>query len=240
MTAAAQAATPIEGVWSFNGGEVAIQGLPDGTYQGTVVQPTKFSQCYHPIGEHVWSGITEQPDGSYFGLHQWYFATAACQPNPVLGLTAWRILPGPEGGHFLRVCFSEPGSTSQPTIGADGVSAGATYGCEDSARVSGLPGTPTLVFPSGKTCLRKQHLIGRAGPAAGDPLDQVTVGLSSGKLRRRAHLRTIEGGSVIARLKLRHLPQRAFTVRATVSTVLGSTASFKRRYHLCPSRSSGS
>ncbi len=40
------AATPnaIEGVWSFNGGAVAIQQLPNGAFQGTVVEPTTFAE----------------------------------------------------------------------------------------------------------------------------------------------------------------------------------------------------
>ena len=83
----AAAAQEIEGVWSFNGGQVAVQTGPGGTLTGTVVAPTRFTNCTHPIGERVWSGMQRQPDGSYWGLHQWYFNTTECLANPTLGLT---------------------------------------------------------------------------------------------------------------------------------------------------------
>src|SRR6202007_3412327 len=50
----------IEGVWSFNGGRVAIQAQAGGTFSGTVVAPTKFAQCPHPIGEQMWTDISQQ------------------------------------------------------------------------------------------------------------------------------------------------------------------------------------
>src|SRR4051794_23193938 len=79
-TSAAQADSPIEGVWSFNGGKVAVEANSDGSFRGVVVAPTKFSQCLHPVGEEVWSQIRPQPDGSFWGLHQWYFETSECVP----------------------------------------------------------------------------------------------------------------------------------------------------------------
>src|SRR5438094_836 len=93
----AEASAPIEGVWSFNGGQVAVEAKGDGTFRGVIVAPTKFSQCFHPVGEEVWSEIRQQSDGSYWGLHQWYFETSECVPNPERGLTAFRVVTAADG-----------------------------------------------------------------------------------------------------------------------------------------------
>jgi hypothetical protein len=231
--APASASAPIEGVWSFNGGEVAIAPQGDGTLTGTVVAPTKFAQCVHPVGEHVWTSIVPQSDHSYWGDHQWYFATEECVPNPTLGLTAWRVLEGPEGARFLRVCLSEPGNLSQPTIDASGTVSGDTYGCQDSARVSSLPGSPALSLPqtSGK-CLAARRLRLRLRAAHGDPFESVSVTLRSGAVRRPAKLRTV-GDVVKAQLDLTGLPQLTFTVTIRTSTVLGRKLRRKHTYNVC-------
>src|ERR1700689_1456437 len=78
QVASASPASPIEEVWSFSGGQVAIQAQPGGTFVGTVVAPTSFAECTHPVGEPMWTDITPQPDGSYWGLHQWFFENAGC------------------------------------------------------------------------------------------------------------------------------------------------------------------
>jgi len=82
--ASARADSPVEGVWSFNGGKVAVQAEA-GVLTGIVVAPTKFSQCTHPVGERMWTGMRRRPDGSYWGFHQWFFATEECIANPTLG-----------------------------------------------------------------------------------------------------------------------------------------------------------
>src|ERR1035438_1972677 len=119
--ATAMATTNIEGVWSFNGGEIAVQPEGNGKFEGIVVQPTQFATCTHPNGQKIWKEITAQPDGSYWGFHQWY-KTESCVENPVLGPTAWRVVEEAGGGHYLLVCLSAPGK-SQPTIppGSSGV-----------------------------------------------------------------------------------------------------------------------
>jgi hypothetical protein len=234
----AVAATPIEGVWSFNGGKVAIQGQDDASFVGTVVAPTKFSQCYHPVGEEMWTQIRLQPDGSYYGLHQWYFATSECVVNPALGLTAWRVLQGPDGSKFLRVCFSAPGSSSQPTIAADGSSAGATFGCSDSARISALPAIKQseagkyLVLPSSHNCVGRSKMKVRIHDPASDPFKKVSVKLRSGKVRRLAKLKHRAHG-IVATLNLRGLPRETFTVTVRTTTLLGERLSTKRSYRVC-------
>lgn len=234
----ARAATPIEGVWSFNGGQVAIQGQDDGTFVGTVVAPTKFSQCYHPVGEEMWTQIRLQPDGSYLGLHQWYFATSECVANPALGLTAWRVLQAADESRFLRVCFSAPGSSSQPTIAADGTSKGATFGCSDSARISALPSIKQsevgkyLILPRNRNCVGRPRMKVRIHDPASDPFQKVSVKLRSGKVHRLAKLKHQAHG-VVATLNLRGLPRETFTVTVRTTTLLGSSLSTKRSYRVC-------
>jgi hypothetical protein len=237
----ASAAAPIEGIWSFNGGKVGIQAQPDGTFVGTVVAPTKFSQCFHPIGEQMWTGIAPQADGSYWGFHQWYFASEACVPNPDLGMTAWRVLPTPNGSRFLRVCFSEPGTNLQPTIAADGTAAHATYGCADSALISSLPVVKpgqfeeVVTLPGSKTCFGRLRMRIRLRDPKNDPIKKVVVTLRSGKVHRRAKLKR-HGRKVIATISLKGLSGGSFTVVVKVTTVLGNHLSGRRTYHSCPKR----
>jgi hypothetical protein len=234
----AGAATPIEGIWSFNGGQVAIQAQEDGTFRGTVVAPTKFSQCFHPVGEEMWTQIRLQPDGSYHGFHQWYFATSDCVPNPALGLTAWRVLQAPDGSKFLRVCFSAPGSSSQPTIAADGTNLGSTFGCSDSARISALPSIKRsevgkyLILPSNNHCIGRPKMRIRIHDPASDPFQKISVKLRSGAVHRRAKLKR-RAHNVVATLRLRGLPRETFTVTVRTTTLLGSSLSSKRSYRVC-------
>jgi hypothetical protein len=235
----ASAAEPIEGVWSFNGGKVAVQAGPEGTLIGTVVAPTRFSNCTHPTGEKVWTEMRRQPDGSYWGHHQWYFDNSHCTPNPTLGLTAWRVLSAPNGSQFLRVCFSEPGSTSQPTIAADGTSAGATFGCSDSSLISPLPPVLSaaeiarlLELPSNKSCIGRRRMRVVLTSPVSDPFVKAQIGLTSGTTKRRAKL-TWGANDVIGTLRLRGLTHRRFKVAVEAETALGHQLVSKRSYRLC-------
>lgn len=233
----ASAEAPIVGVWSFSGGKVAIQAQSDGTFTGTVVAPTKFAECTHPVGEQMWTQITPQADGSYWGSHQWFFATAECIPNPALGPTAWRIL-GNKSSQFLRVCFSEPGSNTQPAIAADGSSSKATFGCVDSARISALPKlslaklAQSVKMPRNRSCLRHRKLRIRLQDPANDPFLKIEVALKSGKLHRKASVKR-HPHNAIATLSLKGLPEPTFTVSARLTTVLGRQLSLHRKYRLC-------
>lgn len=234
----ASAAAPIEAVWSFNGGEVAVEANTDGSFRGVIVAPTKFSQCFHPVGEEVWTEIRQQPDGSYWGLHQWYFETADCVPNPQRGLTAFRVLTAADGSKSLEVCFSEPGSNSQPKIPPSGSPSGATYGCSSSARISPLPSVEPadapkyLLLPGNGLCLTRSKLKVRLRNPSGDPIVKARVRLRSGKVRRRAKL-THKSNGIVATLNLRGLTKPRFTVSAEVTTALGHHLKRKRAYRLC-------
>lgn len=234
----AQADSPIEGVWSFNGGKVAVEASGDGSFRGVIVAPTKFSQCFHPVGEEVWSEIKPQADGSYWGLHQWYFETAECTPNPERGLTAFRVITAGDGSKSLEVCFSEPGSKSQPKIPPSGSPTGATYGCSNSAHISPLPSVAPadapkyILLPGNGLCLTRPKLKVRLRNPSGDPIVQAKVRLRSGKVRRRAKL-TKKSNGFVATLNLRGLTKPKFTVSVKVTTALGHHLKAKRAYRLC-------
>ena len=234
----AEADSPIEGVWSFNGGKVAVEANADGSFRGVVVAPTKFSQCFHPVGEEVWSEIRQQADGSYWGLHQWYFETSECVANPERGLTAFRVVTGADGSRSLEVCFSEPGSKSQPKIPPSGSPSGATYGCSNSARISPLPSVQPadapkyILLPGNGLCLTRPKLKVRLRNPSGDPIVQAKVRLRSGKIRRRAKL-TQKTNGIVATLNLRGLTRPKFTVSVKVTTALGRHLQGRRAYRLC-------
>jgi hypothetical protein len=241
----AQASSSLEAVWSFNGGKVAIEEGAGGTFRGVVVAPTKFAQCYHPVGQEMWTQIREQADGSFWGLHQWYFETAECVPNPQLGLTAWRVLTAANGSKVLKVCFSEPGSKSQPMISPSGAFSGATYGCNLSARLSALPSvTPAdapkyILLPGNGLCLTRSVLRIRLRDPSGDPIVKARMALRSGKVMRRAKLIDKSNG-MIAILNLRGLPRRSFRVMVEVTTALGHHLRRQHTYRICgPTRARG-
>ncbi|HXA53641.1 MAG TPA: hypothetical protein VNV37_02085, partial [Solirubrobacteraceae bacterium] len=195
-TASAGASSEIEGVWSFTGGKVDIVPIPGGKFEGIVVSPTKFAECEHLVGEHMWTDITPQPDGSFWGLHQWFHGAPKCERNPDLGPTAWRVLREANGSRYLRVCFSEPGSTSQPTIAANGAPKEASedaahqvnYGCDNSELIASLPVTSSssssgsvstpverLTLPAAKQCLRPGRFTIRLREPKYDPFKTVTI-----------------------------------------------------------------
>lgn len=231
--ASAGAASGIEGVWSFNGGEIAVQSQPGATFLGTVVSETKFAECTHPVGQQIWTGITLQPDGSYRGFHQWYFEGSSCALNPTLGPTAWRVLKQANGSRYLRVCLSSPG-TSQPAIPVNGSDNGATYGCANSALTAPLPASGTsaakerLALPSAKKCLSRRLFQIHLPDPRYDPFKKVSV-----TIRGHRAAVTRKGKYVLATINLKGLPRGAFTVKIHATTVLGHNLSASRTYHTC-------
>ncbi len=246
--APASALSPIEGVWSFNGGKVAIHPGPGGIYVGTVVAPTKFAMCTHPDGEEMWTGITPQQDGSYWGLHHWFFETQECALNPTPGPTAWRVMEAASGAHFLLVCFSSPEQPIQPTIASGGAHTDVTYGCDgselESAQVAPLPGgsvqgsrggkeslSDAVSLPSNKKCFSHRVFQIHLRNPKFDPLQKVVVRLGRHTVTARRH-----GNTFAATISLKGLPRGRFTVRISVTTVLGHHLSGRRTYHTCVKR----
>jgi hypothetical protein len=238
--APASPGSPIEEVWSFNGGEVAIQPQAAGVFVGTVVAPTSFAQCTHPVGEQMWTDIRPQPDGSYWGLHQWYFETAECLHNPTLGPTAWRVLEAASGVHYLLVCFSSPGGP-QPTIAANGAVANVTFGCRESMRIAPLPVQAAVAssagvqsfrqavsLPSTRACVSRRDFQIHLQDPNYDPLKEVVVTIGG---RRVA---VVKRGKVLAAtIDLKGLPRGTFTLKIRATTVLGHHLYGSRTYHTC-------
>jgi hypothetical protein len=230
----AAAASSVEGIWSFNGGEIAVQPLSDGTFAGTVVEETKFAECTHPAGQQIWSGMTLQPDGSYWGLHQWY-ESPGCTIEPTLGPTVWRVDVAADGSHYLHVCFSSPG-TSQPKIAPDGSEQEVTYGCTDSARIAALPppaaGALSFVslasLPSPKACVSRRSFQIHLRDPKNDAFKTVLVTIGAHRLAVVRH-----HAVSVATVNLKGLPHGTFTVLIKATTVLGRHLSGRRTYHTC-------
>jgi hypothetical protein len=231
--ATAGATSPsIEGVWSFNGGQIAVQPVGNGTFEGIVESPTKFATCTHEVGQHIWTGMTLQPDGSYWGFHQWY-ESAACTNNPTYkGLTAWRVVEETNGSRYLRVCLSEPGKP-QPTIPAGTEGSGA-YGCQNSALTAPLASSGVGSFkevvslPSATKCLSARKFLIHIQDPKLDHFKTVVVTLRGHKLKVVHH-----GETYVATVSLKGLPPGAFTIKIKAVTFRGNTLSGSRTYHTC-------
>jgi hypothetical protein len=230
--ASAAASSSIEGIWAFGGGKIAITPLSNGDYVGTVVAETTFDECVHPDGQQIWTDIAPQADGSYWGLHQWYFEKSNCTENRELGPTAWRVVEEANGSKYLRVCLSNPG-TSQPTIPAPGAEANWTYGCLSSALLAPLPTSSQAGFiqrlaPSATKCVSGRRFEIHLGEPVNDPFKSVRVTLH-GKVIKTFH----RGKYVDAIVNLEGLPLGAFTIKVSARTVLGLDLTGSRTYHTC-------
>jgi hypothetical protein len=231
---AAKADPLIDGVWAFNGGRIAIQEQQPGIFAGTVVAPTTFSLCAHPEGEQIWTQMVEQPDGSYWGDHQWFFETSDCVRNPALGPTAWRVLQNAEG-RYLRACFSEPGSNLQPTIAPSGASADATFGCVDSSLLASVPEVSAanyLSLPPSTACTARRRLRVHVKNPRNDRVQRIVVTAAGGGITVKAKIhRTAKG--IVALVPLGRLTSPRFAVKVSITTLLGKHLTTKRSYGRC-------
>jgi hypothetical protein len=229
--ASASAGAAIEGVWSFNGGAVDVVAQQNGTLSGFVTVPTKFAECEHQVGEEMWIEMRPQPDGSYWGDHRWFFANSGCTPNPTYGPTAWRVLRNAKGEAFLRVCFSEPGSKSQPMIAPDGTSTGETFlPCVDSQSLGPIstPPSQTIQLPTANRCLARHTLTVKLQNPKYDPLKEVTISVNGRTLRRVRGVKKLKKAITVT-----HLPNGSYTVKVIAVTVLGQRLSGSRAYSSC-------
>ncbi len=236
-SAGASASSGIEGVWSFNGGQIAIQPEGNGKYEGVVVQPTTFATCTHPAGQKIWKEMTLQADGSYWGYHQWY-KTESCVENPVLGPTAWRVVSESSGSRYLRVCLSSPG-TAQPKIPVGSQGIGASYGCQSSSLTAPLSSSGVGSFksvvslPSSNKCLSARKFQIHIHNAKYDPFKSVSVTLRGRKVKV-----VKKGQTYIATINLKGLPRGAFTIRIKALTFRGNRVVGSRTYHTCAAKPS--
>jgi hypothetical protein len=246
------ATNPIEGVWSFEHGAVDIQPLPNGTFQGTVVQETTFARCPHTVGEVMWTQMREQSDGSFWGFHQW-FEGAQCTPIAKLGQTAWRVLHTDTGTPFLRVCFTDPSVNSQPTIAPDGTYAGDSYGCVDSVFIESQPETEgsagsgntggggkagsgvsaitfskTVVLPSSTACISQTSLKIALKDPKYDPLSEVVVKLNGKQVALVKGVKRLKKG-----ITLKKLPTGTYKISVVATTVLKQQLTGSQTYKSC-------
>ena len=240
---AAAAQADIEAVWSFSGGQVAVQVQDDGSFVGTVIRETTLANCPHPVGEQMWTGVRAQGDGSYWGGHQW-FSNADCSAIPQRGNTAYRVLLRDDGARFLRVCFAAPENPEQqPKIDAAGneTDPAVPDDCRDSDLVSPLPaGKPkidqiaTLPKLGGKKkCLSRRSFKIRLKEPRGDALTSAEVFLNGKSIEVR------KGKRLTAPINLKGLPKGRYTVKIVAKTVLGKTISGKRKYRTCAKKRRG-
>jgi hypothetical protein len=229
--ASASAASSIEGIWSFGGGQIAVHPGSNGTLVGTVVVATTFAECPHRVEEEIWKEMRAQPDGSYWGFHQWYFE-GTCVPNPVSGPTAWRVLQGTDGSTYLRVCFSHPGS-SQPMIPAVAPEVDVSYGCVNSALTAPLPlpRVGAASFGVVKKCVSARHFTIHLAEPRYDPFKSVRVSLKGHRFKTRR-----AGSYVVAKISLEGLPPGGFTLKIAATTILGLHLSGSRTYHTCAAK----
>lgn len=241
-TGALAQAADVEGVWTFGDGQVAVQDAGDGTFKGTVIREVTLARCPHGVGEVMWVGMVRQPDGQWFGGHQWY-NDSGCTPIEQRGKTAYRVLPAEGGGVFLRVCFAAPDRQDlQPTIDAQGNSENTTTTCDDSKFVRPLPaGTPSVTTIASlpkqgrKKCLSKRSFRIRLKEPQGDALKSAVIRLNGKVIKRRK-----AGTRITAPISLKGLPKGRYTLKLTAKTVLGRTISGTRKYRTCvPKRRSG-
>lgn len=234
---ASAASTPsIEGVWAFIGGEIAIQPEGGGKYDGIVESPTTFASCVHPVGQEIWSEITPQSDGSFWGLHQWYKDEGGnCSIIPTRGKAAYRVLETKTGSRYLLVCLSDPGSTSQPTIPAGSTKGvGATAGCTESLMTAPLASSAVGSFksvvslPSNKQCLSVRKFNIHIRNAKLDPFKTVSVTLNKRRVKA-----VLKGSVYVATVNLKGLPKGAFTVKIKATTFRGNHVAGSRTYHTC-------
>lgn len=237
LLAAAPAAAqsdPIEAVWSFSGGEIAVERQGDG-FVGTVVRPTQLSSCVHQNGEQIWTEIRAQPDGQYFGRHQ-YFRTSDCSFIE-RGMIALRPLQNAQGQTFLRVCFDDPEAEPdvQPKIAPDGTNTDTDDGCRDSELVSPLPKTPPKITdivsglpPQKKGCSSRRRFPIRLKEPPGDALASAKITLGRKKLPI-----TRSGGRLRSVVDLRGLPRGRYTLKIVAKTVRKRTITGSRRYRTC-------
>ena len=235
--ALAQEPEPIEAVWSFSGGQIAVERDSSGTqFTGTVIRRTQLAECPHPVGEKMWTEVVRQPDGQYFGRHQ-YFRVSGCTPlsRPRV---AMRVLTRPEGTAFLRICFSDPDQTpdvdEQPSIAPDGTESNTNDGCLDSDLVSPLPkAAPKLADivklpPSPKGCASRRAFPIRLKEPLGDALKNAKITLGSKRLRV-----VRSGGRLRSVVDLRGLARGRYTLKIVAKTVRGRTISGTRKYRTC-------
>ena len=229
LAAPAQAADQIEGSWLFESGEVLVQATGPGTFKGTVVKPTRFTACTHPVGQAMWQ--INGTGASYAGAHVWY--SSACDEQPG-GQSTWQITSTDPANYTLRFCTVAPGG-GPPTFDPPGDPAGTPTGdtrCHDLKRILPPQAAPTfksvVSLPKAtRKCRSRRNFRIRLRAPKADPLVRATVSVNGKRVR------VVVGSRLTAPVDLRNLPKGRYTVKIVATTASSRVVQGTRKYRTC-------
>ena len=225
LAAPAQAADQIEGSWLFENGEVLVQATGPGTFKGTVVKPTRFTACTHPVGQAMWQ--INGAGASYTGTHVWY--GSACDEQPG-GQSTWQITSTDPANYTLRFCTVAPGG-GPPTFDPAGTPTGDTR-CHDLKRILPPQAAPTfksvVSLPKAtRKCRSRRNFRIRLREPKADPLVRATVSVNAKRVR------VVVGSRLTAPVDLRNLPKGRYTVKIVATTASSRVIQGTRKYRTC-------
>jgi hypothetical protein len=204
----AQAASSIEGRWSYSGGEVLVRSTGPDAYAGTVVREIDASPCRHPAGEVIWEIFGTEESDLYRG-GQAFRDSAGCAMAPGRGFARWVV-----EGDRAQLCFVPPDDVA------------STPECARITRRGTRP-TPsfasTVVLPSTKRVRIRQP--------RGDTIVSARVDVDGRRVR------TVTRSELDRPIVLRRLPHgRRYRVRVTLQTATKRTIRGTRTYRACGTR----
>jgi hypothetical protein len=225
LAAPAFAADQIEGSWLFESGQVLVEATGPGTFKGTVVEPTRFTACTHPVGQVMWQ--IAGAGASYTGTHIWY--TSECAENPG-GQSSWQILTTEPANYTLRFCTVAPGGGPPTVDPATGTPTGDTR-CHELKRVLPPQAKPTftsvVILPKARKCRSRRSFRIRLREPKADPLVSAIVNLNGRRVR------VVKGKRLTAPVDLRNLPRGRYAVKIVATTATGRVLQGTRRYRTC-------
>jgi hypothetical protein len=226
LAAPARAADQIEGSWLFENGQVLVEATGPGAFKGTVVKPTRFTACTHPVGQVMWQ--ISRAGGAYVGTHIWY--TSECVENPG-GQSTWQITSTDPADYALRFCTVAPGGGPPTFDPATGIPTGVTR-CHDLERILPPQAAPTFrgvvsLPKSTRTCRGRRTLRIRLREPRADPLVSVIVAVNGKRVR------SVKGKRLAAPVHLRNLPRGRYAVEVVATTATGRVLQGTRHYRTC-------
>jgi hypothetical protein len=213
VASSADAATSIEGIWSYDGGQVLVTSTAPDEYVGTVVREIKSTPCSHAPGEVLWA-INDTGETDLYRGGQTFRDPAGCAIAPNRGFARWTV-----SGSSAEVCFVAPDDEeSRPT-------------CETITRLRGSRSQATfantVALPSNRRCRSRRTLrISLRQPRA-DAIVSARVNVDG---KRRV---TVPRRRVDRPIDLRGLPRGRYTVQITLRTATRKTIGGSRRYRTC-------
>lgn len=236
MAAPAVAVQPIEGAWYFEGGQVLVEPIGPNAFKGTVIQPTRFSECTHPVGQRMWEIVGS--GAGYTGTHVYFRSDSAaeCSWNPG-GLSVWSV--SEQATRFLLgFCTAPPG------LGSPGPGNPETT-CRTLDRAKAPPDRRRACRAAGALCvngpadlrtigclrrIRMQHRFRISLTRRGSGHARVTQafftldGKAAGRDRRRPFQTGLNGETLVAGA---HVLKTTITLRARSGRRLQRTVTYK-------------